>query len=156
MPIRILLILLGLALSPSPTLAQPLMLVTKDEMAREEAYAAHAPEPLKLPRRTRALGDPWIEVNSPQIGKQALTSPLAIEVAFKTMGDAQIVPQSFQVLYGFLGIDITERILRHVRPTEGGLSVGQAEIPKGNHTLRMQIKDSKGRRGETTLAFTIE
>lgn len=136
--------------------ADPLLLVTEDEVALEAA----TPTPKKL--RTRAITAPQapdapkIKVISPNLLKDVFTAPLPIEMEFSAAGDAEIDPTSFKASYGFLRVDITNRITQSVKVTKSGFSVAEAAIPKGSHRLILQVADTKGRIGESELKFTVE
>lgn len=135
--------------------AQPLMLLTDEDVAREAAA------PLSIrPAKTRAFGKssdaPKIQVLSPNIAKAAFTSPLPIDLRFASNPDAEIDPASFKASYGFLNIDITNRIIQSVKVTKNGFTVPEASLPKGSHRLTLQVADTKGRQGEMELKFTVE
>lgn len=134
--------------------ADPLVLVSKAEFALERASAENRLADAPVAKAIPAPDVPKIEVEAPKLGKQ-LRTPLAIRLVFQPAADAKIVPESFRVLYGYLGLDITDRVLRSVKPTIGGLVVEQAIVPAGEHRLRLQVSDDKGRRGETVLSFTV-
>jgi hypothetical protein len=118
------------------TLAGPIALVTLDEV-RAEAQAR-----IEEPPRT--------------ISVAPLQNPIRIELQFSSASDADIDPASFRAYYGFLRIDITERIVKSVRVAKSGLKVENAEIPPGNHRLFLRIADSKKRVTETVVRFAVE
>lgn len=135
------------------TLAGPIALVTLDEV-RAEAQAR-----IEEPPRTRSLptpGAPNIQVLQPEISVAPLQNPIRIELQFSSASDADIDPASFRAYYGFLRIDITERIVKSVRVAKSGLKVENAEIPPGNHRLFLRIADSKKRVTETVVRFAVE
>ena len=49
--------------------------------------------------------------------------------------------------YGWLGIDITARLLEHATETAYGLSAKNVDLPFGDHTITVSIADSNGRTG---------
>jgi hypothetical protein len=135
------------------TLAGPVVLVTLEEVRAESQ--AQIPEP----PRTRSLpapGAPTIHVLQPEMAGAPLQNPVRIELQFSSASDADIDPASFRAYYGFLRIDITERIVKSVRVTESGLKIENAEIPRGSHRLLLRIADSKDRATETELRFVVE
>ncbi|MBL8483037.1 MAG: hypothetical protein JNJ60_12635 [Rhodocyclaceae bacterium] len=137
-------------------LAEPgLSLVGAEEVAREQAFLRDAPASQVLSKSMAVPGAPGIEIDAPKLGA-VLAAPFPIRVVFKPAEDAQILPDSFRVLYGFLGLDITQRVLKHVRPTPGGFSIERAEIPEGAHRLKMSVRDDRGRLGETEVNFTVQ
>jgi hypothetical protein len=134
-------------------LAGPITLVTPDEV-RAEAQAR-----LAQPPRTRSFPTPRapeIQVLQPDISRTPLRNPIRIELRFSSASDADIDPASFRAHYGFLRVDITDRIVQNVRVAKSGLKVENAEIPPGNHRLFLRIADSKERVTETEVRFAIE
>jgi len=134
-------------------LAGNIVLVTKEDV-RAEAQAR-----IKEPPRTRSLpapGMPKIHVLQPIIAGASLQNPIRIELQFSSAPDADIDPGSFRAYYGFLRIDLTERIVKSVRVAKSGLKVENAEIPSGSHRLFLRIADSKERATETELRFVVE
>lgn len=134
-------------------LADTIVLVTKEEV-RAEAQAR-----IKEPPRMRAIpapGAPKIHVMQPVISGSSLRNPIGIELQFSSEPDADIDPASFRAYYGFLRIDLTERIVKSVRVAKSGLKVENAEIPSGSHRLFLRIDDSKKRSTETELRFVVE
>jgi len=51
-------------------------------------------------------------------------------------------------------VDLTTRIKPFVKPT--GIDVPAAELPPGDHILRIDIKDSDGRTATTSFTLKIE
>lgn len=133
--------------------AAPLLLVTEDEVLLEAA----TPMPKKSRTRTYTSPDtPKIKVISPDLLKDVFTAPLPIELKFVSAGDAEIDPASFRASYGFMRIDITNRITQSIKVTKSGFLVAEAAIPKGSHRLIMQVSDTKGRVGEIELRFIVQ
>ena len=144
-------LLLGPALT-LPRVAFSFDLVTPEEAALSSA----APEP-PPPPRTRAIPNPdapSILVAQPDEG-QALRAPLSIRLRFVARGDAAIDLSSFRARYGFLGLDVTERLLQHARLFPGGIEIDNAQIPPGDHRLRLEIADTRGRRTEWQLRLVV-
>lgn len=142
-----------LALWSRWSFADGLLLVTDDEVARETSYAATVDERF-VPRSVPMPGAPLIQVRSPSIAEE-LKAPFPIRVEFKAVDGAEVLPASFRVYYGFLRLDITDRVVQKVRVEKSGVAIEEAEIPSGAHKLVLQIKDSKGRLGETALSFRV-
>jgi hypothetical protein len=133
--------------------AGPVVLVTQEEV-RAEAQSG-----ITEPPRRRALtvaGAPKISVLQPVIAGASLRNPIRIELQFSSAPDAEIDPGSFRAYYGFLRIDLTERIVKSVRVAKSGLKVENAELPPGSHRLFLRIADSKERASETELRFVVE
>jgi len=148
---------LGLALLPlahaGRAIAQPLMLVTEDEVARD---AAAAPVPALRPRAAPAPDAPRIRVLAPTLAGAPLGNPIRIDLAFTPAADAEIDPASFRIQYGALRIDLTDRLLTRVQVQKSGLQVDQVVIPAGNHRLLLRIADTRARVGEAELRFSVQ
>jgi hypothetical protein len=146
------LLLLAPALAlPAPG-ARAFSLILPEEAAADSA----APEP-PPPPRTRSVPNPdapAIVVAAPDEGR-ALRAPLSIRLQFVARGGAAIDLSSFRARYGFLGIDVTARLLQHARLTAAGLEADNADIPAGDHRLRLEIADTSGRRAERSIRFVI-
>lgn len=145
--------LLVLALWSPCSFADGLLLVTDDEVARETSYAATVDERF-VPRSVPMPGAPLIQVRSPSIVDE-LKAPFPIRVEFKPGEGAEVLPSTFKVYYGFLKLDITDRVVKKVRVETSGVAIEEADIPSGSHKLLLQVKDSKGRLGETALSFRV-
>lgn len=133
--------------------AAGLVLVTKEDVQAELQAG------LKEPPRRRAVpvpGAPQIRVLQPVISGKPLQNPLRIELQFVSEPNVEIDPDSFRAFYGFLRIDLTERIVKNLRVQKSGLTVENAEIPPGSHRLFLRITDSKQRANETELRFVVE
>jgi hypothetical protein len=132
--------------------AEPLQLVTADEVARD---AAAAP-PRLTPRAAPVPDAPRIRVLAPTLAGAPLGNPIRIDLAFSAAADAEIDPASFRIQYGVLRIDLTERVLARVTVQKTGLKVDDVVIPPGQHRLLLRIADSKARVGEAELRFTVQ
>lgn len=134
-------------------MAGPVALVTQEEVRAEQQ--ARITEP-PLTRSFPVPGAPKINVLQPVISGTALQNPIRIELQFSSAPDAEIDPESFRAYYGFLRIDLTERILNSVRVAKSGLKIDNAEIPPGSHRLFLRIADSKERATEKQVRFVVE
>lgn len=101
------------------------------------------------------LGAPEINLITPSLAS-TVKSPVDIQLYFHPKEGAAIEPASFRVLYGCFGVDITSRILKYGVPTEEGIKVNHANLPKGDHRLVIQVSDKRQRKGETEIAFKVE
>jgi hypothetical protein len=124
-------------------------LLTPDDVARSLA-APHNP------RLTRALqiGAPAIEIVEPDEIKP-IASPITIRLSFTAFGGAAIDVTRFRATYGWLELDITERLLRHAQLTAAGLTADHAEIPPGHHSVTLTIADTMHRSTSRTFEFTV-
>src|SRR3974390_849716 len=108
-------------------------LVTRHQLQRENTVPHH--QTASAPTRS---GAPTITIQEPDITRP-IRLPVDIRIRFHAAADARIAVNSLRVRYGFLGIDITRRILAHARPTPSGMFVGGAELPRGRHRVTIQI-----------------
>ena len=134
-------------------LAGPIALVTAEEVRAESLARFEAPPRM---RSFPEPGAPKIDVLQPVISRASLQNPIRIELQFSSASDAEIDPGSFRAYYGFLRIDLTERILQNVRVAKSGLKIENAEIPPGSHRLFLRIADSKERATETEVRFVVK
>jgi hypothetical protein len=118
------------------------------------------PEEAKLPAPTqmqlassRAITrGPRIEVSGLDDGK--LHSPLHFKLRFLAFGGKSIDPDTVTVTYlRGPNIDLTERIKPFVRPT--GIDIPDAEVPPGEHAIRVDLKDSEGRPATVSFSLTV-
>jgi hypothetical protein len=50
-------------------------------------------------------------------------------------------------------VDLTDRIKPYVKPD--GIEMNRAEVPKGVHLLRLDLKDQQGRVATSMLKLTV-
>ena len=100
---------------------------------------------------------PLIEILKPEPAADLkVKAPFGIKVQFRSQSDAEIVPDTFKVLYGAFKIDITNRITKFVKVTATGFDLDNAKIPEGKHRLTLQVQDSKQRVAERELRVEVE
>lgn len=100
---------------------------------------------------------PLIEILKPEPTTDLkVVAPFAIQVQFRSQADAEIVPDTFKVMYGALKLDITSRITKYVKVTPEGFMLDNAKIPSGKHRLTLQVQDSKQRVAERELRVEVE
>lgn len=140
----------------------PVVCLTSAFAISSSAYANHlliTEEEAKLPppkgavvadRRGITRG-PRIEV----VGDGAQNhSPIHLQLRFESFGGAKIDPDSLRVTYlRTPNVDLTERVKSFVRP--GGLDIPDAELPPGDHMIRVDIKDSDGRVGSVSFMLKV-
>jgi hypothetical protein len=131
--------------------ASAFILVTEEEVKKYKGDEAA----FLIPLAASPGGIPAIEVVNPQIMAGPVPSPVSIELTFRTDGTPVDI-KSFQALYGGFKFDITDRILEKARVTASGLSIENAEIPKGTHRLFLAISDVKGRRTDRELRIQVQ
>lgn len=139
-------VLLGLMaaglLFSGPTRATPL--ITEEEAKLPPPKGAVAVDQRGIMR------GPKVEFVSP--GDSA-SSPLRLVLKFQSYGGAKIDPDSVRVIFlRTPNVDLTPRVKPFVQPD--GINMQDAELPPGEYTVRVDIKDSDGRPG--TSIFTLK
>ncbi len=124
-------------------------LITKDEFERDSL----APHPVN-PLVAAPPGAPTIKVEQPD-ETLPIKPPVTIRISFLPKAGATIDPASFHATYGWLGIDITGRILEHTHVSASGLLANNVNIPAGHHKVTIQIADNMHRVGIRTFEFTV-
>lgn len=138
----------GFALRAVPCAAQsPWALVTPQEDARDRA-APRVPAPPDTPP------PPRIDVVRPDFSRP-LQNPVTIEVRFSAGPGRAIAMQSFRATYGWLGINITNRLLQHAVKGPDSLSAANVNLPTGSHRITLSIADNVGKRGSRTFQFSV-
>jgi hypothetical protein len=83
-----------------------------------------------------------------------LRSPLPLQVKFRGFGGATINLDSLRVTYlTSPNVDLTPRVKPYVGPS--GIEIQDAEVPPGEHLLRVELQDSEGRRTTTTFLLSV-
>lgn len=115
------------------------------------------PKEAKLPDaagnlNTRGISrGPAIKVVSPEAGTST-SGPFEFKVDFEPRGGATIDKSSIKVTYMKSPVvDLTPRIKGSV--TDTGFDLKNAEIPPGEHQIKITVKDSDGR--ETSATTTL-
>lgn len=122
-------------------------LVTPEEEARDDV-APHNPAP---PDRSGPL---TIDLLRPDLSRP-VRNPTTIELRFSPGPGGTINIGSFNATYGWLGINVTRRLLEHAVITANGLVAHQVELPVGNHRITLSIADSAGRSASRTFSLSV-
>ncbi len=125
-------------------------LVSEDEYREQISFE----RPFDRTRGMIVRGSPKINIHKPSISN-AVTSPINIDISFEADEGATIDIESIEVLYGWL-FDITDRIKEHGQLSAKGLLASNVTLPEGNHTIKLVIKDNKGRKGVKEFLISIE
>jgi hypothetical protein len=135
--------LLSGLLAQGAALAAPL--ITTKEAALPPAAGALA---------TRGISrGPAIKMVSPE-PEAAVKSPFNLKLNFEARGGEKIDPNSVKVVYMKSPfVDLTSRLQSAITPT--GIDFQQAEVPPGEHTLRVTVKDSAGRETNSTMTIVV-
>lgn len=141
----VLAILLG-TVAPAPAA----WLITPDEAVRLQTPAADVEQPASA---VEGPG-PLIVVRNPKVF-EPIRSPLDIFVAFEPGNSG--LPAAMETLLvkliGLFDIDISDRVRRYV--SGNNLIVTDAELPAGNHRLRILIKDIVGNSNERDIVLKV-
>lgn len=130
-----------------PAVAWPLVSSEEDQRDRE------APK-VEDPERTATKAPPTITLKRPDL-VGPMRNPMSIELRFEAGPSSSIDMGSVRVTYGWLGIDITRRLLGHAVISTNGLSADDVEIPLGDHNVTVSVADTAGRVGTRTFRFSI-
>ncbi len=80
-------------------------------------------------------------------------SPMRLQLKFESFGGAKIDTDSLKVTYVKTpSVDLTSRLKPFVKPD--GIDMPDAELPAGDHLIRVDVKDSDGR--STSTSFTLK
>jgi hypothetical protein len=107
----------------------------------------------------RALGGPVIKVLRPdQADGQkvpVLGRPVHISLVFEPLSNSKVDMASLKVVYlKLFGIDITDRLKPYVNGET--IDVPEADIPTGDHSIRVDIKDTAGRQSSQVFRFIVK
>ena len=83
----------------------------------------------------------------------AAQSPMRLQLKFESFGGSKIDMDSLKVTYmKSPSVDLTPRLKPFVKPD--GIDMPDAELPAGDHVIRVDVKDSEGR--AATTSFTLK
>lgn len=129
---------------PIPACAAPL--ITAEEAALPPQKGAIANSGRGITR------GPKIQVPDAEAGVQ--TSPMRFQVRFQTFGGASIDLEALKVTYLKTPVvDLTPRIKPFAQPN--GIDMPDAQLPPGDHLVRVDIKDSDGRVASMSFLLKI-
>jgi hypothetical protein len=130
----------------SPARADNVVLITADEAKLPPPKGAVA---LKARGITRG---PKIELVSQ---KSAIRSPTRIRLKFYTYGGASVDLNAVKATYlRTPDVDLTSRLKPFI--SGDGIDVPAAEMPAGDHMLRIDLKDSDGRTATAIFLLKVE
>ena len=129
---------------PIPARAAPL--ITAEE-------AALPPQKGAVPISGRGITrGPKIQVPDAETGAQ--TSPMRFQVKFQAFGGSSIDLEALKVTYLKTPVvDLTPRIKPFAQPN--GIDMPDAQLPPGDHLVRIDIKDSDGRAASMSFLLKI-
>ena len=138
--------------------AEGFYLITPQEYARAQTgsrlLSGVAPPEAAAPRPP--AGAPQIVVEQPE-RSTGLRSPLDIALRFEPAADAEVDLASLAISYrvGFWWTDITARLREHAVIEGNRVTAEDARLPAGSHHIRVEVADTKGRKGARDIKFTV-
>jgi hypothetical protein len=125
--------------------AQATQLITEEEAKLPPPKGAVAAD------RRGIMRSPKVEFISPG---DSVSSPLRLVLKFQSFGAAKIDPDSVKVIFlRTPNVDLTPRVKPFIQAD--GINMQDAELPPGEHTVRVDIKDSDGRPGTTIFTLKV-
>lgn len=126
-------------------------LLTEDQMA--ERAAAEEPKVRGLDV-TNTKG-PLIRVSAPS--GRSLSSPVNFDIKIEPNGGVPVNMSTIRIEYkiGPAWVNVTRTILKYASITGSRLHAKGAELPPGNHLLRVSVADDKSRKTQATVKFSV-
>lgn len=98
-------------------------------------------------------GGPRVVVRSPGAVKE-VRPPVNIDVGFEPQAGSGIDLSSLKVTYlAIFDVDITDRLAPYLTPS--GIRAEGADLPPGDHTIEIAVKDGAGRKSVERLNFKV-
>ena len=117
----------------------------------KEAKLPQANGSLKTRGITRG---PAIKVSSPDLSAAEIKSPFDLKVLFESRGGNKVDPNAVKVSYlKSTEVDLTPRLQGAI--TAGGIDFSKAEVPPGEHAIKITVKDLDGRESSTVINLNI-
>jgi hypothetical protein len=137
---------LGLSLTLATVSASATPLITPKEAQMPAASG-------ELKTRGIARG-PGIKVISPDVTAPEIKGPFDLKVVFESRGGNKIDPSAVKVTYlKATAVDLTPRLKGAI--TETGIDFAKAEVPPGEHAVRITVKDVDGRESNTVMNLVV-
>jgi hypothetical protein len=119
-----------------------------------------SPKEAQLPAASGALNTrgiargPSIKVMSPDPAASEVKSPFDLKVQFESRGGKKIDPSAVRLTYmKSTAVDLTPRLSGAI--SEGGIDFSKAEVPPGEHLVKITVKDVDGRESNTVLNLNV-
>lgn len=126
--------------------AHAVQLITPKEAQQAAASGA-------LNTRGIARG-PGIRVTSPDPAAADVKSPFDLKVQFESRGGNKIDPAAVKVTYlKANAVDLTPRLKGAINET--GIDLSKAEVPPGEHAIKITVKDVDGRESSAVLNLNV-
>jgi hypothetical protein len=95
---------------------------------------------------------PAIKLNAPVV--DPVESPFDFKLTFEPRGGVRIDPDSVKVTYlKFPYVDLTARIKSAI--SASGIDLPKADVPPGNHSIRVTVKDIEGRESQSEFNLVV-
>ncbi len=147
------------AASPSHA-ADGFALLTADQTEARRAHIASGTQDLEALGETRSIAlrraeGPGIDVSSPS--GFALRSPIDFDVRFRPRDGVDVDMGSIRIDYrlGPIWANVTNRLARHASITQNRLQATGAELPAGDHLIRLRVRDARQRETLALISFTV-
>lgn len=135
----------ALALTVSGITQAQVQLITPDE--------AKLPNAAQIATRGVTRG-PGVKQVSPDPSAKGLKGPVDLKIAFEPRGGAKIDAESVTLTYMKTPpVDLTSRVKGSIKPD--GIDVSKANLPPGDHQIRVTVKDSEGRQTNSTVSINV-
>lgn len=105
--------------------------------------------------KTRGIArGPGIKVISPDVTASEIKGPFDLKVVFESRGGNKIDPSAVKVTYlKATSVDLTPRLKGAI--TEAGIDFAKAEVPPGEHAVKITVKDVDGRESNTVMNLVV-
>lgn len=137
---------LGLALTLTSVVSVATPLITPKESQMPAASG-------ELKTRGIARG-PGIKVISPDVTAPEIKGPFDLKILFESRGGNKIDASAVKVTYlKATVVDLTPRLKGAI--TENGIDFAKAEVPPGEHAVKITVKDVDGRESNTVMNLVV-
>lgn len=105
--------------------------------------------------KTRGIArGPGIKVISPDMTAPEIKGPFDLKVVFESRGGNKIDASAVKVTYlKATPVDLTPRLKATI--TENGIDFAKAEVPPGEHAVKITVKDVDGRESNTVMNLVV-
>jgi hypothetical protein len=118
------------------------------------------PKEAQMPAASGALNTrgiargPGIKVVSPDPAAAEIKSPFDLKIQFESRGGNKIDPAGVKLTYlKATAVDLTPRLKGAI--SETGIDFSKAEVPPGEHAVKITVKDVDGRESNTVLNLIV-
>jgi len=140
--------------APKAAAAPQWSLVSPKEAAEEtsaETSGAYK-EPSEV--LSKDIFTPIIQVLIPRIDAPT-KPPFNVRVEVKPFGNFGVDYKSLKIRYGWMGLDVTARMLQYGKWQGNAFIVSGAVAPAGTHNFKVSIADTAGHRAEADMKVVV-